>query len=36
VVSGNNGFAAGPGYDLVTGIGVPYGTAAANRFFGLP
>lgn len=36
VVSGNNGFAAGPGFDLVTGIGVPYGTAAGNRFFGLP
>jgi hypothetical protein len=23
VISGNNGFAAGPGYDLVTGIGTP-------------
>jgi subtilase family serine protease len=36
VVSGNNGHSAGPGYDLITGIGVPYWTAAANRFFGLP
>jgi subtilisin-like proprotein convertase family protein len=27
ITSGNNGFAAGPGYDLVTGLGTPY----ANR-----
>ena len=24
--TGNNGYSAGPGYDLVTGIGSPYGT----------
>ncbi len=36
VKTGNNGYAAGPGYDLVTGIGVSSGPALANRFFGLP
>src|SRR5207248_4631941 len=25
VTSGNNGFAAGTGYDLVTGVGTPFG-----------
>lgn len=35
VTAGNNGFAAGPGYDLVTGLGVSKGPAMANRFFGL-
>jgi len=35
VTAGNNGFPAGPGYDLVTGLGVSKGAAMANRFFGL-
>ena len=35
VVTGNNGHAAGPGYDLVTGLGVSYPVDMANRFFGL-
>jgi subtilase family serine protease len=35
VLTGNNGFAAGPGYDLVTGLGVSKVPAMANRFFGL-
>jgi subtilase family serine protease len=35
VITGNNGHAAGPGYDLVTGLGVSYGVNMANRFFGL-
>ena len=35
VVTGNNGHAAGPGYDLVTGLGVSYPVNMANRFFGL-
>jgi len=36
VLTGNNGYSAGPGYDLVTGIGVSKGPAMGNRFFGLP
>lgn len=36
VTVGNNGFAAGVGFDLVTGIGVSKGPAMGNRFFGLP
>lgn len=35
VTSGNNGYPAGPGYDLVTGMGVSNGPAMANRFFGI-
>ncbi len=35
VITGNNGHAAGPGYDLVTGLGVSYGVNMANPFFGL-
>jgi len=35
VTSGNNGLPAGPGYDLVTGMGVSKASAMANRFFGL-
>jgi subtilase family serine protease len=35
VLTGNNGFAAGVGYDLVTGLGVSKLPAMANRFFGL-
>jgi subtilase family serine protease len=35
VTSGSNGNAAGPGYDLVTGMGVSKAVAMANRFFGL-
>jgi subtilase family serine protease len=35
VVLGNNGYPAGVGYDLVTGLGVLNGPDAANRFFGL-
>jgi subtilase family serine protease len=35
VTSGNNGFAAGYQFDLVTGLGVSNGPAMANRFFGL-
>ena len=35
VLTGNNGHAAGPGYDLVTGLGVSYPVNMANRFFGL-
>ena len=35
VVTGNNGNAAGPGYDLVTGLGVSYPVNMANPFFGL-
>ncbi len=36
VTSGNNGFAAGYHFDLVTGLGVPTGKDLANKFFGLP
>jgi subtilase family serine protease len=36
VKTGNNGYAAGIGYDLVTGMGVANGPALGNRFFGLP
>ncbi len=35
VVTGSNGHPAGPGYDLVTGLGVSYPVDMANRFFGL-
>lgn len=35
VTAGNNRHQAGPGYDLVTGLGVSYGVDMANRFFGL-
>lgn len=35
VISGNNGYLAEPGYDLVTGLGVSRGADMANRFFGL-
>jgi subtilase family serine protease len=35
VTSGNNGYAAGPQFDLVTGLGNLTGKDAANRFFGL-
>jgi len=35
VTSGSNGLSAGPGYDLVTGMGVSKGASMANRFFGL-
>jgi hypothetical protein len=30
IVAGNNGYPAGPGYDLVTGIGSPIGWALAE------
>jgi len=36
VVSGFNGFYAGPQFDLITGLGVPTGKNLGNRFFGLP
>ena len=36
VTSGNNGYAAGPQFDLVTGLGNTTGKDVANRFFGLP
>ena len=35
VIAGNNRHQAGPGYDLVTGLGVSYPVNMANRFFGL-
>lgn len=35
VTSGSNGLPAGPGYDLVTGMGVSKGVSMASRFFGL-
>ena len=35
VTTGNNGHQAGPGYDLVTGLGVSYPVDMANPFFGL-
>jgi subtilase family serine protease len=35
VITGNNGHQAGPGYDLVTGLGVSFGVNMANPFFGL-
>jgi subtilase family serine protease len=35
VVSGSNGYPAGPQFDLATGLGVPVGKNMANRFFGL-
>jgi len=35
IVSGSNGYPAGTGYDLVTGLGVSNIAAMANRFFGL-
>jgi len=36
IVSGYNGYYAGPGYDLITGLGNLTGKNAGNRFFGLP
>jgi hypothetical protein len=36
VLTGFNGFSAGPQFDLITGLGVPNGKALGNRFFGLP
>ena len=36
VTIGNNGYPAGPQFDLVTGLGVPNGKAIASRFFGIP
>ncbi len=36
VTSGSNGYPAGTGFDLVTGMGVSKAPAMANRFFGLP
>jgi len=36
VTSGNNGFSAGPGFDLVTGLGVPSQPALAARLVALP
>lgn len=36
VLSGDNGFYAGPQFDLITGLGVPTGKDIANRFFGIP
>ena len=36
VTSGNNGYPAVVKFDRVTGLGVPNGKNAANRFFGLP
>jgi subtilase family serine protease len=30
ITRGNNGYPAGPGYDLVTGVGSPFGWALAN------
>jgi subtilase family serine protease len=35
ILTGSNGHTAGPGYDLVTGLGVSIPTDMANRFFGL-
>jgi len=35
IVSGSNGYSAGIGFDLVTGLGVSNIAAMANRFFGL-
>jgi subtilase family serine protease len=35
VVTGNNGYPAGPYFDFVTGLGVPRAKNMANRFFGL-
>jgi subtilase family serine protease len=34
ITVGNNGFAAGPGYDLVTGIGSPYANLVVNSLLG--
>jgi hypothetical protein len=34
ITSGNNGFAAGPGYDLVTGIGTPIANPVAQGLVG--
>ncbi len=36
ITSGYNGYYAGPGFDLITGLGNLTGKDAANRFFGLP
>jgi subtilase family serine protease len=36
VVSGSNGYPALPGFDLVTGLGVPNGKALGSRWFGIP
>lgn len=36
ITSGYNGYLAGPGFDLLTGLGVPNGKALASRFFGIP
>ncbi len=36
VTTGNNGYAAGYQFDLVTGLGNMTGKNVANRFFGLP
>ncbi len=35
VLPGSNSHSAGPGFDLVTGLGVSNPVAMANRFFGL-
>ncbi len=35
VTTGNNGHAAGVGFDLVIGLGVSNGVGMANPFFGL-
>ncbi len=35
ILTGNNGYPAGTGFDLVTGLGVSKAAAMANRFFGL-
>ncbi len=36
VTLGNSGYPAGPGWDLVTGLGVPLGPALASYFDALP
>ncbi|HEV3416877.1 MAG TPA: dockerin type I domain-containing protein [Pirellulales bacterium] len=34
IITGNNGFAAGPGYDLVTGLGTPKAVPLVNDLIG--
>jgi hypothetical protein len=36
ITSGFNGYNAGPGFDMITGLGNITGKDLANRFYGLP
>jgi hypothetical protein len=36
IITGYDGYSAGPGYDFITGLGNVTGKDLANRFFGVP